>query len=403
MGFPSIIINPVRGSRFWHRHPWLYQNEILRRPEGLDDGTIVVLKDKRGRIYGTGMYHSRSQIAVRRYAMGVKALNEELITKRILAAQTHREKTFKERMPEAYRMVFSESDWLPGLIIDRYANCFVIQTLTAAFDQRKDMVVDILKKQFAPECVIERNDSSGRIAEGLEPVTSILHGKLPEDLTITSGGVRFRLNLLEGQKTGLFLDQQSIYAQLAPRFAGRRVLDCFCYHGAFGLFAGKTGAASVTSVDSSEKAIECARANATLNGVEIDFQCENAFDFLKKNSQHGEQYDLIVLDPPSFTKNKFNIGDAHRGYKEIHLRALKMLPVGGLLATYTCSHHIQQKTFLEFVTDAAADAGYSLRLLEYHSQSPDHPVLPEVPETEYLRGYLFEVAAKDAPKPPNSI
>ncbi|MDK3161886.1 class I SAM-dependent methyltransferase [Kamptonema cortianum] len=282
MGFPSIIINPVRGSRFWHRHPWLYQNEILRRPEGLDDGTIVVLKDKRGRIYGTGMYHSRSQIAVRRYAMGVKALNEELITKRILAAQTHREKTFKERMPEAYRMVFSESDWLPGLIIDRYANCFVIQTLTAAFDQRKDMVVDILKKQFAPECVIERNDSSGRIAEGLEPVTSILHGKLPEDLTITSGGVRFRLNLLEGQKTGLFLDQQSIYAQLAPRFAGRRVLDCFCYHGAFGLFAGKTGAASVTSVDSSEKAIECARANATLNGVEIDFQCENAFDFLKK-------------------------------------------------------------------------------------------------------------------------
>lgn len=399
MAFPSIIINPKRGSRFWHRHPWLYQNEILRRPEDLADGTIVVLKDKRGKIYGTGMYNSRSQIAVRRYSMGVKALDLPLIESRILAAQEYRLRLFQGKLPDAYRMVFSESDYLPGLVIDRYAGTLVIQTLTAAIDQRKEILVDILKKQFAPDCILERNDSSGRIGEGLEQKTSILHGSLPEELIIESHGIKFRLDLMSGQKTGLFLDQQPLYKQLATRFKNCVVLDCFCYHGAFGLFAARNGAKSVESVDVSDKAISQARENALLNGVSIDFVTENAFHFLKRKSRESDIYDLIILDPPSFTKNKFNIGDAQRGYKEIHLRALKMLPVGGLLATYTCSHHIQPKVFMEFVVDAAADAGVSLRTIDTFMQSPDHPILPEVPETEYLRGYLFEITAKDTPKP----
>jgi 23S rRNA (cytosine1962-C5)-methyltransferase len=254
------------------------------------------------------------------------------------------------------------------------------------------MIAEVLAEQLMPVSVTLRNDSPMLAAEGIEPEITMLHGEKPETFVVKAptveGGVKFEIDLLDGQKTGLYLDQLDAHAEIAKLAKGKRVLDCFCNQGGFALACAKAGAESVTAVDSSEVAIEACKRNAELNGVEINAVQHNAFDFLK----HCEdQYDIVILDPPSFTKNKKSLNNAMRGYKEIHLRGIKLLDRDGILATYCCSHHATRELFLQNIVSASVDAKRTLRLLATHGQRLDHPVIPAIPETEYLKGFVLQL------------
>ena len=289
------------------------------------------------------------------------------------------------------RLVWSESDGLPGVVVDRYGDCLVLQTLTLAMDQRKDLLTSALVSLLSPAAVIERNEAPVRRAEGMEPVSSILHGTAPAEIEIETNGLRFAIDPLHGQKTGFYLDQVDNYRQVAAYAQRRRVLDCFANQGAFALACARAGAASVTGVEIGADALAAARRNGERNDLPgIEWREANVFDLLPVEEKRGTRYDLIILDPPSFTKSKGQLSDAMRGYKEIHLRALKLLSDDGLLATFCCSHHVSPPEFREMVIDSCVDARRSLRQLARYSQAADHPVVPTIPETEYLQGYLFE-------------
>ncbi len=290
--------------------------------------------------------------------------------------------------------MWSESDALPGLIVDRYGDHLVLQTLTLAMDMRRDLIVAALIETLKPTSIVERNDAPVRIAEGLEQRVSVLHGEAPAPFALNIGGLDFEMDLMRGQKTGFYLDQVDSYAAVARHANGRRVLDCFANQGAFALACAKAGAASVLAVEISEDACGNIRGNAARNGLAVDVRAENAFDFLKAADSGGERapFDLIILDPPSFTRSKGKLEDALRGYKEIHLRALKLLAPDGMLATFCCSHHVSREHFLGTINDATVDAKRTLRQIATFSQAADHPIIPTLPETEYLKGFLFELA-----------
>ena len=298
--------------------------------------------------------------------------------------------------PRLGRIVWSESDGLPGLIVDRYGEYLVVQTLTFAMDQRREEIAGVLEEQLSPKGIVERNDAPIRIAEGLELRTGMLRGEPPVPFPILAAELEFEVDLLHGQKTGFYLDQIAAYPQVARHAAGRRVLDCFANQGAFALACAKAGAKSACAVEISADACNQIRGNAQRNGLPIEVAERNAFDFLKladnASGSDGARYDLIILDPPSFTKSRGKLDDALRGYKEIHLRALKLLAPDGMLATFCCSHHVTREHLLGVINEAAVDARRTLRQLETYSQSPDHPIITTMPETEYLKGFLFELA-----------
>jgi 23S rRNA (cytosine1962-C5)-methyltransferase len=294
--------------------------------------------------------------------------------------------------------VWSESDGLPGLIVDRYGSNVVFQTLTLAMDLRRDLIIAALRSILQPATIIERNDAPIRKAEGLESRVEVVAGSAPGPFWQKIGGIDFELDLLRGQKTGFYLDQVDSYAGVAAHAQGRSVLDCFANQGAFALCCAKAGAAHVQAVEISADACAQIRRNAEHNQLKVAVAEQNVFDFLKLadagalNTGDSARYDLIVLDPPSFTKSKGKIDDAMRGYKEIHLRALKLLTNEGLLATFCCSHHVTRSTFLETINAAAVDARRTLRQIRTFSQGLDHPIITTLPETEYLQGFLFELA-----------
>ena len=384
---PAIILKPGKDRRLIAGHCWVYAGEIAGVSDDARDGEAVEILDHRKRSLGVGLLNRKSQITVRRFSTQKEELDREFFRRRLEAAAAHRQPA------EAQRLVFSEGDQLPGLILDKFGDCLVMQALTLGIDQRKAMLAWLARELFQPKVIIERSDVPTRKLEGLAETKGVLFGETDGHVTINVGGVKFALNLLEDQKTGFFLDQAENYAEVARYCTGKRVLDCFSYHGGFGLYAAQAGAANVEAVEISDAAIARARQNAELNSLtgKIEFNCANAFDVLKKYDVEKRQFDVIVLDPPTFTLTKQNVDDALRGYKEINLRALKMLPVGGVLATFTCSHHIGAELLRAVVVDAAADARKTVRLLKVLSQSADHPILPAVPETEYLKGFLLEV------------
>lgn len=291
------------------------------------------------------------------------------------------------------RLVWSESDGLPGVIVDRYGDYLVLQTLTLAMAQRQELIVQALVQILSPKGIIQRNEGNVRKAEGLDQVKGLIWGELPEPYVVRHGGSAFHVDLLEGQKTGLYLDQLDNYQQVAALARGRRVLDCFTNQGGFAQACALAGATEVTAVDVSESAIMTAGRNAEISGTQVRFLAANCFDYLKQQESSGVTHDLIILDPPSFTKTKASVKDAMRGYKEIHLRAMKMLPPGGILATFSCSHHVSRGEFHASIEDAAVDARKTLRRVATYSQRPDHPILATIPETEYLTGYAYEVIA----------
>jgi len=384
----GIIIKPR--SRIFHGHDWVYASEIKKTFGNPNPGDVISLKDFRDRPLGTAIYNPESQIVARRISRRKQQLDREFFERRIGQAIALRERSGID--PRLARLVWSESDGLPGMVVDRYDNHVVLQTLTLAMFLNRELIAEVLVSLLSPESVILRNDSPMLAAEGIEPEITMLHGEKPGPFIVVAptveGGVKFEIDLLDGQKTGLYLDQLDAHTAIAKLAKGKRVLDCFCNQGGFALACAKAGAASVTAVDSSESAIEATIRNAELNGVEINAVKHNAFDYLK----HCEdQYDLVILDPPSFTKNKKSLNNAMRGYKEIHLRGIKLLDREGILATYCCSHHATREMFLQNIVSASVDAKRSLRMIASHGQRLDHPVLPAIPETEYLKGFVLQI------------
>ena len=383
----GLVIKPR--ARILHGHDWVYTSDVLKAFGNPIDGELVSLKDGKDRMLGSAIYNSKSQIVARRFSRQRQDLDLDFFQRRISHAIEYRNR--RDVDPFVCRLVWSESDGLPGVIIDRYADTYVLQTLTLAMDRRKELIVAALVAVTGAVNIIERNDAPIRKAEGMELITGVLKGEAhPVEIEIL--GLKFLINPLLGQKTGFYLDQMGSYQEVAGWAAGRRVLDCFANQGAFALACAKAGAAEVTAVEISEEATAQINANAQRNGITLKAVKSNVFDFLKDQERENAQYDLIVLDPPSFTKSKLKLHDAMRGYKEIHLRAIKLLAPGGLLATFSCSHHVTGEMFREMIIDSLVDAKKSARLLKTMHQGPDHPILVGQPETEYLKGVLMELA-----------
>ena len=383
----GLVIKPR--ARILHGHDWVYTSDVLKAFGTPIDGELVSLKDGKDRMLGTAIYNSKSQIVARRFSRQRQDLDLDFFKRRVSQAIEYRNR--RDVDPLVCRLVWSESDGLPGVIIDRYGDTYVLQTLTLAMDRRKELIAEALVEVTGAPNIIERNDAPIRKAEGMELVSGVIRGEAtPVEIEVL--GLKFLINPLLGQKTGFYLDQIGSYQAVAGWAGGRRVLDCFANQGAFALACAKAGAAEVTAVEISEDATAQIKANAERNGITLNAVKDNVFDFLKDQERDGVQYDLIVLDPPSFTKSKGKLNDAMRGYKEIHLRAIKLLAPGGLLATFSCSHHVSAEMFREMIVDALVDAKKSARLLNTMQQGPDHPILVGQPETEYLKGFLLELA-----------
>jgi len=398
---PTVLLRPGEADRVVAGHPWIYQGSILRLAQPAGDGDLVQVKDHRQRFLGVGFFNSKSKIHVRLLAPERVNVDEAFFEQRIRAALAVRQK----HLPEAtsFRVVNAESDFLSGLIVDKYEDVLVVQTSSLGMDRRKVMIVSALQRIFSPAAIVERNEISSRKFEGLPDANGVIAGEFDGKRTVKLNGLEFQVDLLGGHKTGLYLDQQVNYqrvAKLVARSPGAQVLDCFSFIGGFALHAARAGAAQVHAIDQSEDAVTTAERNATANGLteKCSFEVVNVFDWLKAHTTakpHEKvipRYDAIILDPPSFTRNRAAVPDALRGYKEIHLRALKLLKPGGVLATFCCSHHVDAVMFQDVILAAAFDARRVLRRVAAYSQSPDHPIIPVIPETEYLKGFAFEVA-----------
>jgi 23S rRNA (cytosine1962-C5)-methyltransferase len=382
----GIVVKPR--ARILHGHDWVFSSEVLKVFGNPADGDVISLKNGKDRLIGSAIYNSKSQIVARRFSRRRQDLDIDFFRRRIAQASEYRDRRNVD--PKLRRVVWSESDGLPGVIIDRYSDHFVLQTLTRAMDIRKDSITAAMADVFGDVTIIERNDAPVRKAEGLELSRGVLRGT-PSPIAIEIEALKLELDLLHGQKTGFYLDQRHNYGIVAGYARGRRVLDCFANQGAFALVCARAGAADVTGVEESSENIAAAKRNAAHNELKTRWIEQDVFQFLRAAEKAGTQYDLIILDPPSFTRNRSGLPDALRGYRELHMRAFKLLSKDGLLATFSCSHHVSDTTFSETITDALVDARRSARRLRRFEQAPDHPVLPTIPETEYLRGFLLEM------------
>ena len=382
----GIVVKPR--ARILHGHDWVFSSEVLKVFGNPADGDVISLKDGRDRLIGSAIYNARSQIVARRFSRRRQDLDLDFFRRRIAQASEYRDR--RKVDPKVRRVVWSESDGLPGVIIDRYGDHFVLQTLTLGMDMRKDMITTAMVDLFGEVVIVERNDAPVRKAEGLELRRGVLRGT-PSQITIEIEGVKIEVDLLHGQKTGFYLDQKHNYGIVAGYARGLRVLDCFANQGAFALMCARAGAADVTGVEESSDNIAAAKRNATRNELKAQWIEQDVFRFLRAAEKAEAQYDLIVLDPPSFTKARSSLRDALRGYRELHMRAFKLLSKDGLLATFSCSHHVSDAAFTQTITDALVDARRSARRLRRFEQAPDHPVVPTIPETEYFRGFLLEM------------
>jgi len=384
-----LHLNTGVRHRILEGHPWVFASEVGRTEGPVEDGGTVELYSAKGLFLGSAIYNSRSQIVARRYARERIALDEKLIGARLDQALAFRA-SIGASDRAAHRLVWSESDQLPGLIVDRYRDVLVVQTLTLALARREETIADLLAKKTGCPVILARNDAPVRQLEGLPLERKMLLGKYMAPTRVDIAGIGYELDLWSGQKTGFYLDQAENYRAVAAHARGRRVLDCFTNQGAFALRARRAGATSCRGLDQSAEALRLAESTARAEGLEIEWVQGNVFDLLRAYEQARENFDLIVLDPPSFTKTKGNKASALRGYHELHLRALRLLTPGGILATFSCSHHVTDRDWIELLEKAARETGMTLRLRERLRQSSDHPILVNVPETEYLHGYVVE-------------
>jgi 23S rRNA (cytosine1962-C5)-methyltransferase len=384
----GIVVKPR--ARILHGHDWVFSSEVLKVFGKPADGDVISLKDGRDHLIGSAIYNSKSQIVARRFSRRKQDLDLDFFNRRIAQAAEYRARRAMD--PKLCRVVWSESDGLPGVIVDRYGDHFVLQTLTLAMDMRKDLIAQAIVDLFGDTVmIIERNDAPVRRVEGLELRSGALRGDASPQSEIEIDGLRFEVDLLRGQKTGFYLDQKQNYEVVAQYAKNKRVLDCFTNHGAFALGCARAGATAVTGVEESSQNIAAAKRNTARNGLKVEWTEQDVFQFLRAAEKAQAQYDLIVLDPPSFTKTKGGVGGAMRGYRELHVRAFKLMSRNGVLATFSCSHHVSENAFAQMIADALVDARRSARRLRRFEQAPDHPVLPTLPETEYLKGVLLEM------------
>ena len=386
----DVFLKTGREKRVYSRHPWIFRSDIERTDGHVNAGDIVSVRNSRGRFLAKAFYNPQSQISLRIMSYKEEEIGRDFIFRRVHEAIEYR-KTFADL--ESCRLIFAESDRLPALIVDSFGGILVLQCLALGMERFKQDVVDALVHEMHPKGIWERNDVPVRKLEGLEMTTGLLYGEVPDLVEIRENGVRFYVDVKEGQKTGFFLDQKENRAAIAPFVKDKKVLDCFTHTGSFALHAGYYGAREVTGVDISAYACRFAEKNAILNHLEdrVHFVEANAFDLLAEKSRSGEKYDVIILDPPAFTKTKGMIENAIRGYKEINLRALKMIEPGGYLVTCSCSQHVLPPMFRNMVLEAANDARVVLRQIEFRTQGRDHPILPSAQETEYLKCGIYQV------------
>jgi 23S rRNA (cytosine1962-C5)-methyltransferase len=385
----TVRVNKKGADRVRHGHLWIYRSDVIEIDA--DGGSVVAVKDERGNSIGQALFSNASQIALRFLTQGTEPIDREWWRQKI------REAANRRHIPsdtDAYRVVYSEGDLLPSLIVDRYAGVLALQTLSQGTDALKSMLVEILVEEFEPVAIVERNDARVRELEGLPLISGTIYGNAPEELETLQHGLRFLVAPSGGQKTGSFLDQREnrIAARNAALTTNRgRALDCFTFNGAFAIhLAGVCD--HVTGIDISGEAVTAARRNAELNNLSnVEFREANVFDALREMEAAGERFDTIVLDPPAFAKNRASLKSALRGYKEINLRALKLLNRGGVLVTCTCSYHVSEELFVDVLTQAAIDARRRVQIIEKRMQATDHPVLVAMPETYYLKCLIGRV------------
>ena len=379
----SVTVSGRGEQRLGSGHPWIYRTDLVEVAAG--PGDIVSVRSPRGRVLGSALYSDRSQIALRMLTHGERAADLSLIQQRIEAALQFRESLGIDA--SAYRMVHGEADLLPSLIVDRYDDYFVVQTLSQGMDRLLPHVVDVLGATARPKGILARNDPRTRLLEGLEQRVEVLAGEVPESVTVHESGIAYEVDVRRGQKTGLFLDQRE-NRDAAATYARGRLLDCFSYNGGFALRLAKQCRETI-AFDISEDAVERVRRNSARNGVVVDARAGNVFDELRAMERVRERFDTIVLDPPAFAKTKAAVPKATAGYKEINLRALKLLTPGGTLITCSCSYHVSEATFAEIIYRAAIDAQAHVTVVEKRIQGRDHPVLLGVPETYYLKCFIL--------------
>lgn len=388
---PIVHVVNGRQKKLLQGHPWVYGNEIERVEGEIEDGGLVMVVDFRGRYMGTGFYNSKSLITVRLLTHRQEKITDELIASRVKAACDYRRFVMNRPGTDSCRLIYGEADRLPGVIADRFGGVIVLQVLALGMERFTQTIADALLACEKPDCLLLQNDDAIRRKEGMECFTRVLYGTLPEENIIHENGVKLAVDVLGGQKTGYFLDQKDNHLFVRQFCKDARVLDCFSYIGAFALNAAAAGAKEVTAVDISEAAVQLIEKNAALNGADITAVCANCFDFLRAQVKAGEKYDVVVLDPPAFTKAHANMASACRGYKEIALSAMRLLPAGGVLATHSCSYHMPEEVFVNTVLSAAQDLHRQVRVITLRRQDIDHPVLAGYPESHYLKSLWLQM------------
>ena len=385
----TVRVNKKGADRVRHGHLWIYRSDVVEIDA--EGGSVVSVKDERGNFIGQALFSNASQIALRFLTQGSETIDGDWWRQKIREAATRR------HIPpdtNAYRLIYSEGDLVPSLIVDRYADVLVLQTLSQGTDALKKMFVELLVEEFDPRAVVERNDARVRELEGLQLISGALYGEAPEELETLQHGLKFLVAPSGGQKTGSFLDQRE--NRIAARVAAQRTnrghaLDCFTFNGAFAIHLAGV-CEHVTAIDISGEAVATARRNAEINQLtNVEFREANVFDALREMEAVGERFDAIVLDPPAFAKNRASLKSALRGYKEINLRALKLLNPGGVLITCTCSYHVSEELFVDVLAQAAIDAHRRVQIMEKRMQATDHPVLVAMPETYYLKCVIARV------------
>jgi 23S rRNA (cytosine1962-C5)-methyltransferase len=387
-----LILRQGHDRRIRQGHPWIFSNEIASVEGSPQAGDALGIYSQAGESYGTAYYNPHSLIAARLLSREQISIDEsDFFKSRIKAAADYRRTIYPDA--QAVRLVHGEGDGLPGLVVDRYGEILSVQFLTLGIDRRKELISEALNDLFQPSAIVARNDVGIRELEGLPQLTEILVGTPPEMTIIHEHGLRFRINILRGQKTGHFLDQKENHLTLETRAEKRRVLDLFCYTGGWATHAARYGASEVLGIDISADAIELARENARLNFLEpiCRFEKADAFEMLRTLKNAGERFGLITLDPPAFVKSKKKLAEAIRGYLTINRRAMELVEPGGYLITCSCSYHMQRDLFLDMLRQAASKAGRAVRLLEIRGQSYDHPVLLACPETDYLKCAVLQI------------
>lgn len=383
----KITLRKTRETRVRSGHPWLYASEI-ERVEGENAAGVAEVYSSKGTFLARALYNPASQIALRILTTHDEPIDADFFARRVRTAWEYRQRFCDVN---SCRAIYAEADFLPGLVVDKFGGVLVMQVLSLGMELWKRELTDILVEVIRPEGIYERNDVPVRRLEGMQETTGLLYGDVPDRVPMVENGIVYAVDVKHGQKTGFFLDQKENRAAIAPLCPGARVIDMFCHNGSFALNAAKYGAREVTGVDISEEALAVARDNARANGLDANFEAHNCFDLLRALSDQGEKYDLVILDPPAFTKTRQMTERALRGYKEINLRGMKLVPDGGFLVSCSCSQHVDDAAFTAMLNEAARDAKKKLRMVEFRTQAKDHPILPASPETKYLKCAILQV------------